>query len=296
MTQPTVAFLGMGIMGRSMAHNLARSHKNVRIWNRTNHDWLKSHATEIGAHLASSLSDAVASSEIIFTCFTGPDDVKSVLFSEGGVATVAPQRAVVVDCSTIGPIAARAIGKELGEHGLNFMDAPVTGGDVGAKNGTLTFMVGGSEENFERCRPFLSAMGKTIKLCGPIGAGQSVKLCNQILCAVNLVAVCESLDLARRLEIDPALVIDVCGGGAGGSWSLSNLGPKVLAEDYAPGFMVKDMLKDLGFVKSITPELPGLTLSIERFERAKAQVGKDADRLGTQVMAEAYVRKAKANA
>jgi len=296
MTQPTIAFLGMGIMGRSMARNLAQSHKNVRIWNRTKHDWLKSHATETGAHLANTISDATASAEIIFTCFTGPDDVKSVLFSEGGVASTAPKQAVIVDCSTIGPIAARAIGKELDEHGLNFMDAPVTGGDVGARNGTLTFMVGGSEENFKRCLPFLTAMGKTVKLCGPIGAGQSVKLCNQILCAVNLVAVCEAFDLARKLEIDPALVIDVCGGGAGGSWALSNLGPKIVSEDYAPGFMVKDMLKDLGFVKTLAPELPGLTLAIERFEHSKALVGKDADRLGTQVMAEAYARKTKARA
>jgi 3-hydroxyisobutyrate dehydrogenase len=291
MTEPAVAFLGMGIMGQNMARNLAKSHDNVRIWNRTNHAWLKSYATEVGAHLADTINDAVNSAEIIFTCFTGPDDVTGVLFAEGGVASLAKKDAIIVDCSTIGPIAAREVGKQLEERGLNFLDAPVTGGDVGARDGTLTFMVGGREEIFKRCLPYLTAMGKRFKLCGPIGSGQSVKLCNQVLCAVNLVAVSEALNLAKTLEVDPALIIDLCGSGAGGSWSLTNLGPKILAEDYEPGFMLKDMMKDLDFVRTISPDLPGLKLAIDRFERAKALVGKDADRLGTQVMAEAYAKK-----
>jgi 3-hydroxyisobutyrate dehydrogenase len=286
----TLAFLGIGIMGRSMARNLARSNKDVHIWNRTKNPWLTEYATESGAQLANTIPDAVKSANIIFTCFTGPEDVKSVLLDQGGVAASAPSEAIIVDSSTIGPRAAIEIEKALHERGLNFMDAPVSGGDIGAREGTLTFMVGGAEEHFQRCLPYLSSMGKTIKHCGPVGAGQSVKLCNQILCAVNLIAVCEALNLAKTLDLDPSLVIDVCGKGAGGSWALTNLGPKVIANDYTPGFMMKDMLKDLGFVKTLRPDLPGLNLSIDRFERAKALIGNDAERLGTQAMAEAYSR------
>jgi len=283
----------MGIMGKGMAANLAKSHQNVRVWNRTKHSWLSAYATECGVALAGSIKEAVANADVIFTCFTGPEDVKSVLFASDGVAACAKEGAIIVDCSTIGPTAAREIGQKLEHLKLNFLDAPVTGGDVGAKNGTLTFMVGGHEDSFKHCLPYFMSMGKRHELCGPVGSGQSVKLCNQVLCAVNLIAVSEALNLAKTLDVNPDLIIEVCGGGAGGSWSLTNLGPKILGEDYAPGFMVKDMLKDLQFVKAISPSLPGLNLAIEGFEKAKAIVGKDGDRLGTQVMAEAYGNRAK---
>jgi 3-hydroxyisobutyrate dehydrogenase len=289
MTANEVAFLGMGIMGRGMARNIARNHKNLRIWNRTKHDWLRPYGEEIGAQLFDSVGDAVNGAEIIFTCLTGPNDVKSALLGPGGIASAASKNAIVVDCSTIGPIAAREIAQSLKEHELNFLDAPVSGGDVGATNGTLTFMVGGAIEHFERCLPYFDAMGKITKLCGPVGAGQSVKLCNQVLCAINLIGVCEALNLATKLDLDPELIVDVCGSGAGGSWSLSNLGPRIIGGEYGPGFMVKDMLKDLGFVVDLDSDLSGVNLAIGLFERAKAKAGRGADRLGTHVMARAYL-------
>jgi 3-hydroxyisobutyrate dehydrogenase len=283
----TVAFLGLGIMGRGMARNLAKTAHNLILWNRTAHAELKILADEIKANLELDLAKAVKNADVIFTCVTGPKDLREIFFDRGAAAA-AKKGALIIDCGTIGPKAAKQIAKELNTHGLRFLDAPVTGGDVGAKNGTLTFMVGGDSKDFEVCLPYFNAMGKTVRLCGPVGSGQSLKLCNQILCAVNLIAVCESIKLAAELDLDPQLVIEVCGGGAGGSWSLSNLGPRIVKDDFNPGFMVKDMLKDLGFVHEIDGDLPGVNLAMEQFEKAGECIGEDAPKLGTQAMVAAY--------
>jgi len=283
----SVAFLGLGIMGRGMAKNLAKAAINLAVWNRTAHAELGTLANEIKATLETDLTTAVKNADVIFTCVTGPKDLQEILFDRGAAAA-AKKGAVVIDCGTIGPKAAKHVAKELSKHGLHFLDAPVTGGDVGAKNGTLTFMVGGDSKHFETCLPFFNAMGKTVKLCGPVGSGQALKLCNQILCAVNLVAVCESIKLASELDLDPQLVVEVCGGGAGGSWSLSNLGSRIVKDDLNPGFMVKDMLKDLGFVHEIDGDLPGVNLAIEQFEKAGQNLGEETPKLGTQAMVAAY--------
>jgi 3-hydroxyisobutyrate dehydrogenase len=283
----TVAFLGLGIMGRGMASNLAKAAQHLVLWNRTARPELSTLASELKATFEADLAKAVKNADLIFTCVTGPKDLQEILFDRGAAAA-AKKGAVIIDCGTIGPKAVKHVAKELGKHGLHFLDAPVTGGDVGAKNGTLTFMVGGDSKDFEVCLPYFNAMGKTVRLCGPVGSGQALKLCNQILCAVNLVAVCESIKLAGELELDPQLVVEVCGGGAGGSWSLSNLGPRIVKDDFNPGFMVKDMLKDLGFVQEIDGDLPGVNLAIEQFAQAGKQIGEEAQKLGTQAMAAAY--------
>ena len=131
------------------------------------------------------------------------------------------------------------------------MDAPVSGGDVGAKNGTLTIMVGGREADFNECKPLFEAMGENITLCGDIGSGQAVKMCNQILCSLYMVGLCEAMQLAKHQGIDPSLIIEVCGTGAAGSWALSNLGTKIIDDDYDPGFAIKHIVKDLRLVQAI---------------------------------------------
>jgi 3-hydroxyisobutyrate dehydrogenase len=284
-----VAFLGLGIMGGAMARNLSKSVKSVNLWNRTPHDFIKRMAQEIGGEVYDTAAGAVHEVDVVFTCLTGPEDVRNLLWGENGIASHLHPEAIVVDCSTIGPIAAKEIATTLGKSKIGFVDAPVSGGDVGARNGTLTFMVGGDKDNFEKVQPYLKAMGKTIKHCGPVGSGQAVKICNQILCAVNLIGVCEALKLADSLELDPNLVVEVCSNGAGASWSLANLGPKVAARDFEPGFMIKDMLKDLGFVTEVDPNLEGVKLAVEKFAQSKKILGDDANHKGTQAMAAAYL-------
>jgi len=213
--------------------------------------------------------------------------------------------AVVVDFSTIGPEAAQTVSRRLTAGGLCFLDAPVTGGDVGAKNATLTIMVGGSEADYQAVLPLLELLGKNIRYCGPAGAGQALKLCNQVLCAVNMVSVCEAFTLADRLGLDRALVVDVLQSGAGGSWALANLGKRILNEDLKPAFSLRNMLKDLRLVFSSIEDssiedgesdsgagarelLPGTALSDRLFARVAGESNDAPDAYGTQAMVKAY--------
>ena len=196
-----VAFLGMGIMGAAMAANLVKAGFKVNIWNRTATSSGVARAVKSGCISHNTIKEAVEECDVILSCVSDVKDVEEVLLGENGVINAAKEGAIVVDTSTIGPEAAKKIGKELAAKNIHFLDAPVTGGDVGAINGTLTIMVGGNQASFEKAQPALAAMGKTIQLCGPIGAGQALKLCNQILCAVNMVAVTESILVARKFEL-----------------------------------------------------------------------------------------------
>jgi 3-hydroxyisobutyrate dehydrogenase len=200
--------------------------------------------------------------------------------------------ALIVDCATIGPNEARRIASTLESAGFGFVDAPVTGGDVGARNGTLTFMVGGSAENLEFIRPSLEVMGSKIVHAGPVGSGQSLKLVNQLLCGVNLLAVVEAFRSAEVMGMDRSLVVEACGGGAAGSWQLVNLGPKIIDQDYRPGFRAKDLSKDLRLLKEALAEAdaqaepPSLARALAAFE-ALVQGGKG--QLGTQAVVTAHV-------
>jgi 3-hydroxyisobutyrate dehydrogenase len=255
------------------------------------------------------LADCLAGAEVIFTCLGDEKDVLSRLTgAEDSVRLLAEKGALVVDFSTIGPEAARSIEAGLAAAGLRFLDAPVTGGDVGAKNATLTIMVGGKQADFDCALPLLNILGKNIRYCGPSGAGQALKLCNQVLCAVNMMSVCEALTLAQKLALDPALVVDVLGTGAGGSWALTNLGKRILQEDLKPAFSLRNMLKDLRLVfasinlddsdemspaaaRSISLSdriLPGSTLSAQLFARVAGQSATAPDDFGTQAMMRAY--------
>jgi 3-hydroxyisobutyrate dehydrogenase len=289
---PKVAFLGLGVMGAPMTANLARQGFSVTAWNRTPNRPGIAIASEAGATIVSSIQEAVASADIIFTCVGDIPDVEAVILGNEGAAKYAKAGALVVDLSTIGRYAACKIGMELQKHRLRFLDAPVSGGDIGAQQGTLTIMVGGDRKDFEECQPLLAAMGKTIRLCGPIGSGQAVKLCNQVLAAVHTIALCEALQMAQQQDIDPNLVIEVCSTGAAGSWALANLGPKIIADSLNPGFTIKHILKDLRLVRetmqsSPTP-LPGVELAHHLFELvSKMDEGKGSE-LGTQGMIRAY--------
>jgi 3-hydroxyisobutyrate dehydrogenase len=188
--------------------------------------------------------------------------------------------------STISPDATRDFAVRLGEQGVALLDAPVTGGDVGAQQGTLTIMVGGAADAFERVRPILEHMGRNIVHVGRSGAGQTLKACNQILCAANMIGVCEAIMLARRSDLDLAQLVETLGAGAGGSWALSNLGPRIAAGDLQPAFMIELIQKDLRIVQEAAQRLrvalPGTALAQQLFRAVEAEEG--GDKLGTQAM------------
>ncbi|MGK7871798.1 MAG: NAD(P)-dependent oxidoreductase [Xenococcaceae cyanobacterium] len=287
-----IAFLGLGVMGGPMTANLARNGYPVKAWNRTPNSPGVEIAASVGAKVVSSLREAVESADVIFSCVGDVPDVEEVILGAEGLVKYAKPDALIVDMSTIGSDAARKIGTELKKHNLRFLDAPVSGGDIGAQKGTLTIMVGGEPSDFEECKPLLEVMGKTIRLCGSVGSGQAVKLCNQALCAVYMVGLCEAMKMAEQQGIDPNLMIEVCSTGAAGSWALSNLGPKIVESDFEPGFMIKHILKDLRLVQeTIKPSgqnLPGVELANRLFKIIKELDGGKGAEQGTQAMIRAY--------
>ncbi|NMF57867.1 NAD(P)-dependent oxidoreductase [Pseudanabaena yagii] len=300
MTQK-IAFLGLGLMGGAMAANLVKRGYSVIGWNRTQGRPTLAPFTNAGGTLAQTLQEAVSDADVIFSCLGDVPDVTEVLIGEHGAMNFAKANALFIDTSTIGSDAAKVIANALMHDGLRFLDAPVSGGDVGARNGTLTFMVGGNPEDLQECRPLFEAMGSNIKHCGAIGSGQAVKLCNQTLVSVYMLALCETMQMAKKMGIDPQLVVDVCGSGAAGSWALTNLGMKVATGDYQPGFAIKHMLKDLRLVQEISQgvgqisdsqdfatNLPAIALAIENFQKvSQLDDGQGAEQ-GTQAMIRAY--------
>jgi 3-hydroxyisobutyrate dehydrogenase len=289
MPETNIAFIGLGVMGSPMAQNLAANPDfKVTGWNRTQENRpLVDRAKERGVHVTSTIEAAVATAEIICICVSDVADVERVIFGAGGIASNAQPGAIVIDFSTIGPQAVRDMAQKLQSHHLHFLDAPVSGGDIGAQQGTLTIMVGGEPAYFDQALPVFNALGKKIVYCGAVGSGQAIKLCNQVLCGVNMVALCEAMALAQQLGVDPNLAIDVCSTGAGGSWALSNLAPKAVSGDFQPGFMVKHVLKDLRLVNESKAQLnlPGVALANNLFEIVHSLGGAEQ---GTQAMIRAY--------
>lgn len=282
-----IAFLGLGVMGSAMAANLARAGCNVVGWNRTGDRPSIEVARNAGVKIVTNLQDAVKEADLIFSCLGDIPDVTEVLVNQ--VANLDHKSALVIDTSTIGTEAARSIGESLQKKGLRFLDAPISGGDIGAKNGTLTIMVGGDRPDFEEAKLYLEMIGKNIYHCGDLGSGQAVKLCNQVLVSGYMVAICEAIMLAKKAGIDPNLMIEVCGTGAAASWSLSNLGSKVADGDFAPGFMIKHMLKDLRIVQAVgdSENLLGVELSDRLFKIVNELEG--GSEQGTQAMIRAYL-------
>jgi 3-hydroxyisobutyrate dehydrogenase len=268
-----IGFIGLGIMGRGMARNILKAGFPLRVWNRT-----ASRMDELaaeGAGPASSPGDLAFHSDIIITCVSDTPDVEQVLLGEGGVIHGARPGSLVIDMSTISPRATQRIAAQLAERHIHMLDAPVSGGSEGAARGTLSIMVGGDVTQFERALPVFQAMGTTITHLGPIGAGQTTKLVNQILVVGHALAMSEALLFAQAGGVDLRKALEAVSGGAAGSWMLSNRGPQILARDWRPGFTIDLQQKDLRLVLQeadrLGVPLPGTALIHQLYRTLQAR-------------------------
>jgi 3-hydroxyisobutyrate dehydrogenase-like beta-hydroxyacid dehydrogenase len=281
-----IAWIGTGIMGAPMARRLIGGHHRVRVFNRSP-EKARALAAD-GATVTADVAACVAGAEVVFIMVPDTPDVE-VTVAKIEPALKAGQ--LVIDMSTVSPAAERVIASRLKQAGVNYLDAPVSGGDIGARDGTLAIMVGGDAAAFERARPLFELMGKRVTHIGASGAGQMTKLANQIAVAINLEAAAEAIKFATAGGLDASRVVEAIGAGAAGSWQLSNLGPKIIAGDYRPGFFIKLIRKDLRLVAEAAREsglaLPGLSLMASMFNSASA-LGHDLD--GTQAVAAALDR------
>ncbi len=241
-----IGFIGLGIMGSGMARNLLKAGFPVRVWNRTasRMDPLVAEGAEAG----SSPADVAAHTDIIITCVSDTPDVEEVILGEQGVIHGARAGALVIDMSTISPQATIEIAQKLQEKGIHMLDAPISGGSEGAQRGTLSIMVGGDPEQVERAMPAFQAMGKAITHVGGHGAGQTVKLVNQILVVGNCLAMCEALVFAQAGGVDLEKALEAVTQGAAGSWMLSNRGPQIIRRDWRPGFTIDLQQKDVRLI------------------------------------------------
>ncbi len=240
-----VAFLGLGIMGSRMAANLARAGFELTVWNRTASTAAQFAAANEGVSVAGTPGEAARQADIVFTMVVDGDQVRQVLLGDEGAATEAPSGTLFVDCSTIGPAATREIGDALDERGHRLVDAPVTGSSPKAQDGTLTFMVGATEEEFTRLAPALKAMGELIVHAGPRGHGQMIKLLNNAMAAANAAVVGEALVVGSRAGVDLDALVEVVGSGAGASTMLALKAGPMRNHDYTTLFKLEHMLKDV---------------------------------------------------
>ncbi len=252
MSKP-VGFIGLGIMGRGMARNLIQAGFELRVWNRTASriDEL----VEAEAVAADSPAELASQCDIIIVCVSDTPDVQAVILGENGIIHGAQSGALVIDTSTISPRATREIAERLAQHGVHMLDAPISGGSEGAAKGTLSIMVGGESAQVERAMPVLSAMGEKITHVGGIGAGQMVKLVNQILVVGNALAMCEALVFAQAGGLDLEKTLAAVSDGAAGSWMLTMRGPQILERDWSPGFTIDLQQKDVRLALVAADEL-----------------------------------------
>lgn len=283
-----VGFIGLGIMGASMAGHLLRAGHPLHVYNRS-----PARADPLlaaGAHWHDSPGAVAAAADIVITMVGTPDDVEAIYLGPDGIVAKARAGALLIDMTTSSPALAEKIAAAAAVRGLRALDAPVSGGDVGAREAKLSIMVGGDEDAFRRAQPILAPMGTKIVRQGGPGAGQHTKLCNQIVIASTMLGVCEGLAYAQRSGLDAATVLESIGGGAAGSFLLNNLGPRILRGDFAPGFMIDHLVKDLriahGEGERLALDLPGLTLALRQYE-ALAEAGEG--RSGTQALYKRYV-------
>jgi 3-hydroxyisobutyrate dehydrogenase len=289
MSSKRIGFIGLGIMGRPMAGHILQAGYPLTVYNRT-----RSRAEELareGAKVAASPAEVAAVSEVVITIVTDSPDVEQVIAGPSGVMEGIQPGGIVIDMSTVSPELEQRLDRQLKVKGCCLLDAPVSGGDVGARNATLAIMAGGDRDAFDSTLDVLKVMGRTITYCGPVGTGQMTKLCNQILVSGNLLAVAEALLFARKLGLDPEVMINAVKDGAAGSWQLANLGPRILKGDYAPGFMVDLMQKDLRIAQEAADKarasLPAMAL-VQQLFRSLQAVGEG--REGTQALAKVLER------
>jgi len=277
-----IGFIGTGIMGGSMAGHLLAAGHELHVYNRTREK--AESLLAAGGRWHDNPGSVAAASDVVITMLGFPSDVEQVYFGHqdaapdrraAGLLDRARRGTLLIDMTTSSPALAERIAAAATARGLAAIDAPVSGGDVGARNASLVIMAGGDAAAFERARPLLARMGKSITLLGSAGAGQRCKLANQIAVAVGMVAWCEALAHARAGGLDPLAVQQVISGGAAGSWSLTNLAPRSLAGDFAPGFLVRHLVKDIRLARACAEEsdieLPGLATAERLYEAVMAQ-------------------------
>lgn len=268
---PKIGFIGLGTMGREMALNLAKAGFSVRAYD------VRLEAAQsleaFGVVAVGSISDAVNDAQIVITMLPDTPDVEKVVYGPMGLLVTLKPGDLVVDMSTIAPEAARRMSTDLARVGIGFMDAPVSGGPMGAKNAVLSIMVGGDVKDFDKALPFLSAMGTTIKHVGACGAGQTIKLCNQLICGINIQAICEAIALARSAGVDLQILRQVLLGGSAASWMLDKLGPAMIDGDTSAGFRIDLMIKDLRLVQeqalALSVPLPATALVTSQYIDAR---------------------------
>lgn len=278
-----IGFIGTGVMGKSMAGHLMTAGYQLHVYTRT-----KAKAEELiarGARWQDTPGDLAAASDVIITMVGYPSDVEELYLGEDGLIARAKPGAYLIDMTTSSPSLAKRIYEAASRRGLHAVDAPVSGGDVGAREARLSIMVGGDEADCEAVLPILETMGRNIVRQGAAGAGQYTKMCNQIAIATNMIGVCEALVYAKKAGLDPETVLQSIASGAAGSWSLSNLAPRIIAGDFEPGFFVKHFIKDMNIALESAAEMgldmPGLALARKLYgELADAGYGEK----GTQAL------------
>ncbi len=282
-----IGFIGIGVMGESMASHLMAAGYDLHINTRT-----KDRALELigrGAIWYDTVGELAPNCDVIFTILGFPDDVEDVYLGQGGIIANMKDGAVLVDMTTSKPALAVQIAEAAKAKGGRSLDAPVSGGDTGAREARLSIMVGGDRSAFDDVQPLFELMGKNIVYQGSAGSGQHCKMCNQIAIAANMLGVCEAIAYAKRSGLDPDTVLQSIAAGAAGSWSLSNLAPRMLAGNFDPGFYVKHFIKDMTIASDSAKEMgfdtPGLDLAKSLYEKLQAQGGGD---LGTQGLFKLY--------
>ena len=279
-----IGFIGTGVMGNAIAQNLLKAHHQLWVYNRTKSK--TDNLVALGATWCDTPQAVTEQAEIVFTMLGFPQDVEQVYFQENGIFKAPVQGKILVDMTTSKPTLAQKIAATGQAAGAQVLDAPVSGGDVGAKNGTLTIMVGGQQATFDQLQPIFQAIGSQVNLFGGPGAGQNTKMANQIMIAGTMTGMSEMLVYAKAAGLDLNKVLETVGGGSAANWSLSNYGPRILKEDFQPGFYSKHFLKDLRIALDTAAEmhldLPATQQAKDLYEKLVDQ--KHLGDLGTQAL------------
>lgn len=267
--ETVIGFVGLGVMGSSMARNLINAGYSLVITTRT-----KEKATdlvEMGAKWENTTKNVAQAANVIITMVGYPTDVEEVYFGEEGIITNCSKNTYIIDMTTSTPTLSKKIYEEAKKIGVHALDAPVSGGDIGAREGKLAIMVGGDKQSFEAVLPIFEVLGTNIVYQGEAGSGQHTKMCNQIAIASNMIGVCEAIVYAEKAGLNPETVLQTIASGAAGSWSLSNLAPRILQENFAPGFYIKHFIKDMKIAleeaEYLGMEVPGLSLAKKMYEQ-----------------------------
>eukprot|EP01113_Clastostelium_recurvatum_P035076 TRINITY_DN4840_c0_g1_i3.p1 TRINITY_DN4840_c0_g1~~TRINITY_DN4840_c0_g1_i3.p1 ORF type:complete len:330 (+),score=85.22 TRINITY_DN4840_c0_g1_i3:41-1030(+) len=278
-----VGFIGTGVMGRSMCGHLIKAGYEVCMYNRTKEKMTP--LVELGGKAMDSPAEVAKNSQVVFSILGLPSDVRSVVLGEGGVISSLAGDSVFVDMTTSEPSLAREIHDVASKKGVHAIDAPVSGGDIGAREARLSIMMGGDKAVIDSIMPLLQTMGQNIRHMGPAGSGQHTKMVNQILISTTMIGMVEGLIYGHKAGLDLNEVIKAVGAGAAGSWSINNYGPRILRRDFEPGFFVEHFIKDMKIALSeaqkMNLQLPGLKMALEMYQRLEA---KGAGKKGTQAL------------